>query len=128
MKIRDDNRTKIINQLLNSRNWNQQFVFIKAASNVSPSWFGLPILISEKFVNCKNKFLKYLNQKGIETRPVFYPIHKMKIYRTHKKNDMNNTEYISKNGISLPSYPQLEKKEILYVCKKIKDFFNKIYA
>ena len=24
---------------------------------------------------------------------------------------MNNTEYISKNGISLPSYPQLEKKE-----------------
>ena len=41
---------------------------------------------------------------------------------------MNNTEYISKNGISLPSYPQLEKKEILYVCKKIKDFFNKIYA
>ena len=46
MKIRDDNRTKIINQLLNSSNWKQQFVFIKAASNVSPSWFGLPILIS----------------------------------------------------------------------------------
>ena len=78
--------------------------------------------------NLRDKLMKFLLKKGIETRPVFYPIHKMKIYRTHKKNDMNNTEYISKNGISLPSYPQLEKKEILYVCKKIKDFFNKIYA
>ena len=91
MKIRDDNRTKIINQLLNSSNWKQQFVFIKAALNVSPSWFGLPILISEKFVNCKNKFLKYLNQKGIETRPIisgnFMNQPCVKLYKLNENNE-----------------------------------------
>ena len=91
MKMRYDNRTKIINQLLNSSNWKQQFVFIKAASNVSPSWFGLPILISEKFVNCKNKFLKYLNQKGIETRPIisgnFMNQPCVKLYKLNENNE-----------------------------------------
>ena len=91
MKIRYDNRTKIINQLLNSSNWKQQFVFIKAALNVSPSWFGLPILISEKFVNCKNKFLKYLNQKGIETRPIisgnFMNQPCVKLYKLNENNE-----------------------------------------
>lgn len=125
MKIRDDNRTKIINQLLNSRNWNQQFVFIKAASNVSPSWFGLPILISEKFVDCKNKFLKYLNQKGIETRPIisgnFMNQPCVKLYKLNENNEkFAKAQLIEDRGFFIGLHTQkITKYQLEYLEKHL---------
>ena len=130
MKIRDDNRTKIINQLLNSRNWNQQFVFIKAASNVSPSWFGLPILISEKFVDCKNKFLKYLNQKGIETRPIisgnFMNQPCVKLYKLNENNEkFVNAQLIDDRGFFIGLHTQkITKYQLEYLEKHLLNIVN----
>jgi len=68
--IRNANRKKIINTLKKSKNWNNQFSFIEPIKNLEPSWFGLPILINQKFISKKEKFLKYLNKNNIETRPI----------------------------------------------------------
>jgi CDP-6-deoxy-D-xylo-4-hexulose-3-dehydrase len=91
MQTRNDNRSKIINQLVNSNNWDQQFTFIKPAPHVSPSWFGLPILISKRFIDYKDKFLKYLNEKGIETRPIisgnFMNQPCVKLYKLNEQNE-----------------------------------------
>ena len=130
MKIRDDNRTKIINQLLNSRNWNQQFVFIKAASNVSPSWFGLPILISEKFVDCKNKFLKYLNQKRIETRPIisgnFMNQPCVKLYKLNENNEkFGKAQLIDDRGFFIGLHTQkITKYQLEYLEKHLLNIVN----
>ena len=130
MKIRDDNRTKIINQLLNSRNWNQQFVFIKAASNVSPSWFGLPILISEKFVDCKNKFLKYLNQKGIETRPIisgnFMNQPCVKLYKLNENNEkFAKAQLVDDRGFFIGLHTQkITKYQLEYLEKHLLNIVN----
>jgi CDP-6-deoxy-D-xylo-4-hexulose-3-dehydrase len=121
MKIREDNRTKIINQLLNSNNWNHQFVFVKAALNVSPSWFGLPILISERFINCKNKFLKYLNQKGIETRPIisgnFMNQPCVKLYKLNENNEkFVNAQLIDDRGFFIGLHTQkITKHQLEYL-------------
>jgi CDP-6-deoxy-D-xylo-4-hexulose-3-dehydrase len=130
MKIRDDNRTKIINQLLNSNSWNQQFVFIKAASNVSPSWFGLPILISERFINCKNKFLKYLNQKGIETRPIisgnFMNQPCVKLYKLNENNEkFVNAQLIDDRGFFIGLHTQkITKHQLEYLEKHLLNILN----
>lgn len=130
MKIRDDNRTKIINQLLNSSNWKQQFVFIKAASNVSPSWFGLPILISEKFVNCKNKFLKYLNQKGIETRPIisgnFMNQPCVKLYKLNENNEkFAKAQLIDDRGFFIGLHThKITKYQLEYLEKHLLNIVN----
>jgi CDP-6-deoxy-D-xylo-4-hexulose-3-dehydrase len=130
MKIRDDNRKKIINQLLNSSNWNQQFVFIKAASNVSPSWFGLPILISEKFVNCKNRFLKYLNQKGIETRPIisgnFMNQPCVKLYKLNENNEkFSNAQLIDDRGFFIGLHTQkITQHQLQYLEKHLLNIIN----
>ena len=130
MKIRDDNRTKIINQLLNSSNWKQQFVFIKAALNVSPSWFGLPILISEKFVNCKNKFLKYLNQKGIETRPIisgnFMNQPCVKLYKLNENNEkFAKAQLIDDRGFFIGLHTQkITKYQLEYLEKHLLNIVN----
>ena len=103
MKMRDSNRTKIINKLLNSNNWKQQFSFINPAPNVSPSWFGLPILISERLIDYKNKFLKYLSEKGIETRPIisgnFMNQPCVKLYKLNQGNEkFVNAQLIDDRG------------------------------
>ena len=73
--------------------------------------------------NIRDKLRNYLENNLIETRPCFYPIHTMPIY---KKDNGNNkfpvADYLGSNGITLPSSPKLSKKQIKYVCKKIKDF------
>ena len=51
---------------------------------------GLPILINEKYKKKKRKFINFLDQKGIETRPVisgsFVNHPAAKLYKLNKKN------------------------------------------
>ena len=61
---------KIVKSLKSSPKWNNQFTFLNAEKNLKPSWFGIPILLNKKYVKQKKKYLKKLNQNGIETRPI----------------------------------------------------------
>ena len=70
IKIRSDNRDKIIKKLINSPLWRDQFTFFYPTKKVKPSWFGFPVLINKKYLSKKKKFLNLLNQKGIETRMI----------------------------------------------------------
>ncbi len=70
IKIRNYNRKKIINKLVNSKYWKKQFTFLKPAKYIQPSWFGLPILVDPKYTKVKNRFLKYLEKNKIENRPI----------------------------------------------------------
>ncbi len=70
IKARKKNRKLIINKIKNHKNWNNQYDFFYPNKNLEPSWFGLPLLINNKFYHKKKKFMKYLNSCGIETRPI----------------------------------------------------------
>ena len=64
------NRKLIINTLKADIRWNNQFKFIEPAKNINPSWMGLPIIIDKKYKDKKMNFLSFLDNKGIETRPI----------------------------------------------------------
>ena len=69
--IKERNSTEsYYKKILNHKKWNNQFIFLKVPKNIQPSWFGLPILISDRLKNKKNKFLKFLDKIGIENRPM----------------------------------------------------------
>ncbi len=70
INIRKKNRNKIIETIKKNPKWDDQFKFVKQAKKVSPSWFGLPIIINIKYLNKKKKFLQYLTKIGIENRPI----------------------------------------------------------
>ena len=70
IKTRNYNRKKIIDKLVKSKYWKNQFTFLNAANNVKPSWFGLPMLVNSKYIKVKNKFLKYLEKNKVENRPI----------------------------------------------------------
>jgi len=71
----------------------------------------------------KNKLISFLKNKSIETRPVFIPMHKLKMYNNEKK--LRNSDLISNIGISLPSFPSLKNNEIKYISTQIINFFKR---
>jgi len=73
--------------------------------------------------NKKNKLINYLEKSNIETRIFYPPIHRLKPYRDLDKNYSNSSD-ISDKGLWLPSSVTLENKEIDFICRKIKNFFN----
>ena len=55
-KIRSKNQRKIIKKIKNSIKWKNQFTFIEPIKRLEPSWFGLPILINNKYLFNKKNF------------------------------------------------------------------------
>lgn len=63
----------------------------------------------------------YLEEKKIETRPTFYPVHMMPMYL--EKGDYHVAEKIGLRGINLPSWPGLSDEQITYICEQIDAFY-----
>jgi len=64
-----------------------------------------------------------LAEHGIETRPLFYPVHTMPMY-AHKFQRHTVAENLGWRGINLPSWPGLEKDKVEFICSRIRDFIE----
>jgi perosamine synthetase len=62
---------------------------------------------------------EHLAKAGVETRPLFYPVHTMPMYSA-KYQRHPNAENLGWRGINLPSYPSLTEEDILFICNTIK--------
>ena len=102
IKKRNSNRKLIIKKILNHKKWNNQFIFLKVPKNIQPSWFGLPILISDRLKSKKNKFLKFLDKIGIENRPIvsgnFLNQPASKLYKLTSKEKFVSSQKVEDNG------------------------------
>jgi len=70
MRIRSLNSRKIIYELKKSKNWSNQFSFLKINPRVKPSFFGFPILLNKRYLGKRKKYLNLLDKLGVETRPI----------------------------------------------------------
>lgn len=80
------------------------------------------VLIDKNSGISRDEFMKRLLKRGIDTRPFFYPIHKLPPYR--KNLSLPNTEKVSGQGVNLPSFPALKEKEVDFICNNIKAILN----
>ena len=123
--VRYINRDKIIYSLKSSNKWKNQFTFIEADKKLQPSWFGLPILINEKFISKKNRFLNYLNKCGIETRPIisgnFINQKSVKLYNLNPDNlKFKGAQEIEDRGFFIGIHTNLISDEkLLFISKKL---------
>ena len=64
----------------------------------------------------------YLEEKGIGTKRVFYPLHRQPCYNTGQ--DLPGADSIYNSGLSLPSSARLSHGDIDYVCSMIKEYYS----
>lgn len=76
----------------------------------------------------RDSLKKYLQEKGISTG-IHYPmpLHLQPAYAFlgYKEGDFPVTEKASRRILSLPMFPELEEKQVEYICGNIKEFFRK---
>ena len=125
MRIRRKNRDLIINKLKSSSEWKNQFLFFEPNYGLKPSWFGLPIMINFKYVKYKKKFMRYLNAKGIETRPIlsgnFLNQPSAKLYNFHiNKRKFKVSQDVENRGffIGLPT-ESISNNTLMFLTKEL---------
>ena len=122
IKIRSENRIKILKEFKKNKKINNYMNIIQENKFTKPSWFGIPI-VGKKTLN-KEAFIKKIEKSGVETRPIisgnFLKQPAIRKYKLNSKNKMVNADYINSKGffIGLPT----EKIKLKTLNKLIKSF------
>jgi perosamine synthetase len=85
------------------------------------------ILLKKKSIKYKIAIQQKLLKMRIETRPFFWPMHKQNIFQKlgmFKNQKYPNAEYLSNNGLYLPSGLNLKLNDLKYVAKSLKKIIN----
>ncbi len=73
------------------------------------------------------RIIRFMNSKGIDSR-CYYPIplHLQKCFKYlgYKRGDFRQAEKASKEVFNIPVYPELTKRDILFIRDSIKEFFR----
>ena len=72
------------------------------------------------FTDKRTELVTFLKKHKIGTRPVYGEINKTKMY--YNKDIFVNSQYVSQNGLFLPSYITLTNNDIIHICKLINCF------
>ena len=117
---KNNNKRRKIASIYNKELKNLDLIIPTTEQN-SEHVFHLYVIRTKK----RNQLIKFLKRKKINTSIHYpYPVHLQKAYQGLKKsNNMNVSEKISKEIISLPIFPEMTLKQIMYICKSIKQFF-----
>jgi perosamine synthetase len=83
------------------------------------SWWLYSILVSPEL---RDDLRLHLRNGSVETRPLFPPVHAFPHYNSGL--DFPIAQAISRSGLSLPSYPDLNETDIRAISSTIRTFFN----
>lgn len=111
------------NEMLSKYNY---FQIPAERENCINSYWLYTFLVKESAPFSREELMEYLHLKGIETRPVFFPMHIMPPYISYgNSNDFRISNRISKQGMSLPSSVNLTDFEINHICNEVAGFCSK---
>ena len=125
IRLRKLNREQIIGGLKKDKNWKNQFTFVEIPSNLNPSWFSLVLIINEKYVKNKKKFINFLSKKKIETRPIisgnFMNQPSTKLFKLNtKKEKFKNADEVERRGFFIGlKTKKISKIELNYLVKNL---------
>lgn len=67
----------------------------------------------------RDEFIQKLKTKGIDSRPYFYPVSDMPMY---DETDSPVTHEVYQRGMNLPSYFDITREQVDYICNELKGF------
>jgi perosamine synthetase len=91
----------------------------KLTTGVKPVMWTLGILLDPKKFKNRDKIIKLMKKKNIETRNGFYSPNRMPLYKNCNTSNLKNAEMLSRNVICLPYFTSLKQKDIKYISKTL---------
>lgn len=91
------------------------------APDVCHSYWMVSMLVEKP--ESRDSLRTALQSAGIETRPLFYPVHTMPPY-AHKFQRHEVAERLGWRGMNLPSWPGLDKPTVDYIVREIERFVS----
>lgn len=73
------------------------------------NYWLISLIIEEKKIK-KNRLLSELHKLGIYSRPIWKPLHSLKIFKMNERDKCENAEEIYNKTINLPSSPNISSK------------------
>jgi dTDP-4-amino-4,6-dideoxygalactose transaminase len=79
-----------------------------------------PIILKDSNVEYRDQFRNKLHQQGVQTSVHYPAVHRFSIYQSSQNRNLQNTEYVTDNTITLPMYSKLTRDDISYITNAIK--------
>ena len=95
--------------------------FHQEDENVRHSYWMCSILVPKSAE--RDSLRAFLEERNVETRPVFYPVHTMPMY-SQRYQRHKNAEDIGWRGMNLPSWQGLREEQVKYICDVIHEFYR----
>lgn len=95
--------------------------FQTVTDNAESVWWMFSILLTDRVNIGRDELMEALKKEGIETRPLFYPMHQMPVYE-----DANAQcpvcEKVASRGMNLPTHSLLTREDITRICDAVKKY------
>ena len=92
--------------------------------NIDPMFWTLAVNLDFKKSLNRDRLIKYMMKRNIETRNGFYSPNRLNIYKKFQSSDLIVSDKISKNIICLPLYNDLTKKNIIYIARNFLELID----
>lgn len=95
--------------------------FHNEVGDVFHSYWMCSIILKD--ASLRDPLRQYLSDQGVETRPLFYPVHLMPMYS--KRFEVHPVaEKLGLSGMNLPSWPGLDEEKVSYIIQLMNKYFN----
>lgn len=114
-----------------AKKWEDFFILPKSLPKADPCWFSFVLTIRDGVPFSRHKITMFLEEKKIQTRPIFagnmtrQPAYKKVKYRMI--GNLDNSTRILHNAFFFGIYPGIGDEEIDYICDMV-DNFLKVYV
>lgn len=116
------NRRKVASWYMEELKDIEEYIsFQKVTEKAESVWWMFSILLTDKVKRTRDEVMELLKTDGIETRPVFYPMHQMPVYEDSNAK-CPVSEDVSARGMNLPTHGLLTREEVAYICNSIKKY------
>jgi perosamine synthetase len=82
------------------------------------AFWSYPIVLRDRVLIERDYLMSRLQTDGIETRPVFYPMHMLPPYR-EVSTRFPVAELLARRGITLPMHALLSREDVIYIAERI---------
>lgn len=100
---------------------NQTIRIQKINPNVDPNYHAFYIIVNKE----RENFLEYLYNSGIQAYVGYESLHDSSYAKSINLNlDLPNTQEITPYVVRLPLHTSLKKKDVIYICRKVREYID----